>query len=130
MPFEGLLQTFFKAVSFEAGALPDYEAIRGLFVPQGLLIRALSLPPEISTVDEFIAPRLEQVRSGRLTEFAEAEISGATQVFGKVAQRWSVYTKNGVLDGTPFSARGTISTQFVQTAVGWLMTAMAWDDDV
>jgi hypothetical protein len=127
--FEALVAAFFRAVSFEMGALPDYEAIRDVFVPQGLLVRALESPPEISTVDEFIAPRLEQVRSGRLTAFTESELSGTDSVFGNVAQRWTRYDKRGVLDGMPFVAQGWISTQFVRTAQGWRITAMAWDDE-
>jgi hypothetical protein len=123
--FEALLAAFFRAVSFAAGTEPAYDKIRDLFVPQGLLIRA----PEVSTVDEFIAPRLEQVRSGRLSEFAESEISGEDRVFGNVAQRWSHYDKRGVLDGAPFAARGWISTQFARGPRGWLVTAMAWDDE-
>jgi hypothetical protein len=127
-PFESLIDAFFRAVSFEAGEWPDYDAIRGLFIERGLLIRALSTPPEVSPVDEFIAARWEQLRSGRLTAFAETEVSAETQVFGNVAQRWSAYTKRGTLDGMPFAARGTISTQFVRTSPGWLITSMAWDD--
>jgi hypothetical protein len=127
--FEALLTGFFRAVSFETGAAPDYEAIREVFVPRGLLIRALAVPPEVSTVDEFIAPRLEQVRSGALASFAESEISGVSQVFGNVGQRWSRYDKRGVLGGAPFAAQGWISTQFARTSDGWRITAMAWDDE-
>src|SRR5690242_1609354 len=94
---EALMAAFFRAVSFEAGAMPDYEAIRDIFVPRGLLVRGA--PPQVSTVDEFIAPRLKQVRSGRLTAFTETELSGEDAVFGNVTQRWSRYEKRGVLDG-------------------------------
>lgn len=129
MAVDALLARFFSAVSFEAGAVPGYDAIRELFVPRGLLIRALEPAVEITSVEEFIAPRLEQVRSGRLTQFAESELSGQTQTFGNVAQRWSRYDKRGVLDGQPFEARGWISTQFARTPQGWLITSMAWDDE-
>ncbi|MFI5914095.1 hypothetical protein [Dactylosporangium sp. NPDC051541] len=127
--FEALLAGFFRAVSFEAGAAPDYEAIRAVFVPRGLLIRALTTPAEVSTIDEFIAPRVEQVRSGALTAFAESEISGESQVFGNVGQRWSRYDKHGVLNGAAFAAQGWISTQFARTSDGWRITSMAWDDE-
>ncbi|GAA3297813.1 nuclear transport factor 2 family protein [Dactylosporangium vinaceum] len=127
--FEVLLAGFFRAVSFEAGTVPDYEAIRAVFAPRGLLIRAVGAPAEVSTVDEFIAPRVAQVRSGALTAFAESEISGASQVFGNVGQRWSRYDKRGVLDGAAFAAQGWISTQFARTGDGWRITSMAWDDE-
>ena len=125
---ETLLHDFFRAVSFKPGERPHYDAIHGLFIPGGLLIKAIGVP-DVSTVREFVAPRLALVESGALTEFDESERSGETQVFGNVAQRWSVYDKRGVQDGTAFSAAGRISTQFVRTPSGWLMTSMAWDDE-
>lgn len=125
---ESLLHDFFRAVSFEPGERPHYEALQGLFVPGGLLVKAIGAA-EVSTVDGFIAPRLALVESGALTQFHESERSGQTQVFGNVAQRWSVYDKRGVQDGAAFAAAGRISTQFVRTPSGWLITSMAWDDE-
>ncbi|MEV4514523.1 DUF4440 domain-containing protein [Dactylosporangium sp. NPDC049525] len=125
---ETLLHDFFRAVSFEPGGRPDYEAVHGLFVPGGFLVKAVGVP-EVSTVREFITPRLALVESGALTEFHESERSGETSAFGNVAQRWSVYDKRGVQGGVAFSAAGRISTQFVRTPSGWRITSMAWDDE-
>lgn len=120
-----LLHDFFQAVSFQPGERPRYERIHDLFVPGGLLVRA----PDVWTVERFIAPRRALVESGTLTEFHESERSGETHEFGDVAQRWSVYDKRGVQDGTPFAASGRISTQFARMPSGWLITSMAWDDE-
>jgi hypothetical protein len=119
---------FFDAVSFRAGERPDYEAIRDLFIAQGLLIKNLG-EPDIATVDEFIAPRQALVDSGELTEFEEGELAQVTELFGNVAHRMSTYFKRGVQGGVRFDARGVISTQFVFTPSGWRMSAMAWDDE-
>ena len=81
---ETLLHDFFRAVSFEPGERPSYQMIYGLFVPGGLLVKAVGAP-EVATVEEFIAPRVALVESGALTEFHESERSGETQVFGNVA---------------------------------------------
>jgi hypothetical protein len=118
-----LLTEFFAAVSFEPR--PDYARIRDLFIPGGLLIR----PPDVMTLDAFIAPRQATVDSGELTDFAEWEISGRTDSFGDVAHRLSVYGKAGTRKGEEFSARGVISTQFVLTPGGWRISVMAWDDE-
>jgi hypothetical protein len=125
----GLTRDFLAAVSFDAGGRPEYERIRELFIPQGLLIRNTGEAPEVTTVDEFIAPRLESVESGALTEFYEGELDDVTELFGTVAHRRSGYEKRGVLDGEAFSGRGVIFTQFVRTPDGWRMSAMAWDDE-
>ena len=123
-----LTAEFFDAVSFEPGERPAYDAIRDLFIDQGLLIKNVG-EPEIATVDEFIAPRQALVDSGALTEFEEIELAHRNEVFGNVAHRMSTYAKRGVQGGVRFEARGVISTQFVFTPSGWRMSAMAWDDE-
>jgi hypothetical protein len=123
-----LTAAFLNAVSFEPGERPAYDAIRDLFIDQGLLIKNVG-EPEIATVDEFIEPRQALVDSGALTEFEERELSYRSEVFGNVAHRMSTYSKRGVQDGVRFEARGVISTQFIFTPSGWRMSAMAWDDE-
>ena len=43
---------------------------------------------EVTSVDEFIAPRAELVASGALTSFYEGELEAVDQLFGTVAHRW------------------------------------------
>ena len=64
-----------------------------------------------------------------MTRFSEYELCETTQIFGNVAHRFSSYAKSGTLNGTSFTARGMISTQFVKTTEGWKISAMAWDDE-
>ena len=124
-----LTKEFFRSVSFEPGGTPDYQHIHALFVAQGLLIKNVTPKPEISTVSQFIAPRHESVRAGELTDFQESELYETTEIFGNVAHRFSAYTKSGTLKGSPFSAKGMISTQFIRTPEGWRVSSMAWDDE-
>jgi hypothetical protein len=124
-----LMSAFFTAVSFERGGRPDYEALYGLFVEGGRLIRTGSDEPNIATVEQFVAPRLKLVESGTLEQFREVETGARTDVFGSVVHRLSTYAKSGVSNGVPFAAHGVISTQFVQTVAGWRMSSMAWDDE-
>jgi len=120
---------FFRAVSFEEGTSPLYESIYELFIEAGLLIKNTSSTPEISTGSQFIKPRVAAVRSGDLTRFNEVELCETTEIFGNVAHRFSSYAKSGTMKGIPFTARGMVSTQFVQTPGGWKISAMAWDDE-
>lgn len=124
-----LIEQFFAAVSFPEGGAPQYSRIRDLFVPDGLLIKNSGDEPEISGLDAFIAPRQELFDSGRLTFFEEVEVAARTEAFGNVAHRLSTYDKRGIQDGIAFSATGIITTQFIATPTGWLMTSMAWDDE-
>jgi hypothetical protein len=126
---EALIDEFLRAVSFREGERPSYDQIRDLFIDDAKLIKTGSDPPEISTVDEFIAPRQALVDSGALTSFEEVEIADTTEVFGNIAHRLSTYEKRGIEKGTPFRAIGVISTQFIRTPGGWKMSSMAWDDE-
>lgn len=126
---KGLLDGFFRAVSFGAGEQPSYARLHELFTEPALLIRNSGSAPEICSVEQFIRPRQASVDAGDLTRFHEAEIGETTEIFGNVAQRFSAYVKSGVLKGVPFEGRGMISTQFVLTPAGWRMSAMAWDDE-
>lgn len=124
-----LMAAFFDAVSFEPGSMPAYENIHALFIEAGLLIKNTGPVPEISSLREFIEPRQAMVVSGELTRFREMELSETTKIFGNVAHRFSGYSKSGTMKGIPFEARGMITTQFIRTASGWRISAMAWDDE-
>jgi hypothetical protein len=76
---ERLTGEFFAAVSFEPGERPNYEAIRALFIPAGLLIRNAGDVPEVMSVDEFIALRAALVESGALTSFYESSSGRSTR---------------------------------------------------
>lgn len=124
-----LIDDFLDAVSFTPGQRPRYERIRELFVPEGHLIKASEQPPDISTPEQFIAPRQHMVDMGRLTSFRESELHSTTEVFGNIAHRLSMYEKTGVMSGAAFQAIGVISAQFILTSRGWKMSSMAWDDE-
>jgi hypothetical protein len=124
-----LMAVFFAAVSFRAGERPCYAQLHVLFIEGGLLIKNSTPVPEIATVDQFIAPRERMVDAGELTAFRERELAEITEVFGRVAHRFSTYEKCAALGGAESITRGMISTQFVAAPAGWRISAMAWDDE-
>jgi hypothetical protein len=94
-----------------------------------MIIKNLGAQLVVYSVPEFIAPRAELLSSGRLTGFTEAETTQHTQIWGAIAQRWSSYSKSGVLDGVPFTGGGWKSSQFVDTPDGWRFASLIWDDE-
>jgi hypothetical protein len=124
-----LLRRFFAAVSFPAGGSPRYQQLQELFSAEGRLIRNSGEVPQDLGVEQFVLDRQRAVDTGDLTSFDEAELTGRTDVFGRIAHRYSSYTKRGVLGGTAFEGRGMISTQFIQEPDGWRISSMAWDDE-
>jgi hypothetical protein len=122
------MQGFLRSVSFAEGERPAYDDLRALFADGARLTRTGPVY-ESWTVDEFIAARWTAYDAGSLVWFEETELSERTELFGNVAHRFSPYAKKGKTPDGPIDARGAISTQFVRTAEGWRISAMAWDDE-
>lgn len=103
-----VLSDFLAAVSFPAVARPDYPSMRGLFCEGAQLIKNSADIPEISTVDEFIRPRQQQVDSGELASFEEIEVADVTEVF-ETSVTVSPPTRNAARPTTWLSRRGESS---------------------
>jgi len=124
-----LTAAFFRAVSFDDGETPPYANLYGIFIESGQIIKNSSSSPEIYTVRQFIEPRQRIVESGELKSFRESETAEITEIFGNVAHRFSLYEKHGLSADSTIEGRGVISIQFIATATGWKISAMAWDDE-
>lgn len=126
---EAVLRGFFDAFTSGPGSAARLASLRELFVTGAVIVRTCGVEPTVQTVDEFIAPRAALLSGGALTGFSEWPVSGRLDVFGDIAQWFGSYAKKGVQDGVPFEARGMKSVQFVRTAMGWRINAVAWDDE-
>ena len=124
-----LIASFFGLFNNREGHRPDLAGVRELFVPEGLIAKCVNSTPEISTLENFIAPRQKLLSGGTLTDFEEVETAETTQVLGHIAHRLSTYRKSGVLQGTPFVTRGVKSFQLLETPAGWRILSVTWDDE-
>ena len=123
-----LMRTFLAAFTNTGGRRPEVEAVREVFIPEGMIIANVGAEPVIYDLDGFIAPRQKMLNDGTLTEFSEWEVDERTEIAGSVAHRFSEYAKSGVRDGEPFKGTGYKTTQFIRTPTGWRMSSMAWYD--
>jgi hypothetical protein len=126
---DALVAAFFALFSNAGDATPNLRAIFDLCIPQAVISKCVTSPPEVFTLESFIGPRQELLTSGALTGFEEVETAHRTSVFGNVAQRVSAYMKSGVLEGAAFQMRGVKVFQFIRTADGWRISAVSWDDE-
>ena len=124
-----VVRTFFAAFTSGPDSAARLEALRGVFLPEAVIVRTCGLVPAVYGVESFIAPRRALLTGGTLVDFHEWEVHGRTEVFGDIAQHFCSYAKAGVQDGTPFTARGMKTLQLVRTADGWRISAAAWDDE-
>ncbi|MFF4317921.1 DUF4440 domain-containing protein [Streptomyces sp. NPDC001568] len=123
-----LMRTFLGAFDNTGGGRPRLEAVREVFIPQGMIIKNVGGEPVVYDLDAFIEPRAKILTDGTLTEFREWEVDERTEIFQSIAHRFSEYRKSGRLDGKRFEGTGRKTTQFVRTPAGWRMSSMAWDD--
>ncbi len=123
-----IVRTFFAAFTSGDDSASRLDALRELLLPEAIIVRGGD-GPAVYGVESFIAPRQELLSNGSLLDFREWEVSGRTELFGDIAQHFCRYAKSGVRDGVPFSAQGMKSLQFLRTAAGWRISAVAWDDE-
>lgn len=126
---DALVRAFFAVFDNRGGRRPRLGELRELCRPECVITKSEPSGLTVTGLEAFIAPRAGLLSGGRLVDFFEEEVSGRTDLFGGVAQRISVYRKAGVLDGVAFSARGVKTLQFVRTADGWRISAVAWEDE-
>jgi hypothetical protein len=124
-----IVRTFFAAFTSGPDSPARLDALRAVFLPGAVIVRTCGLEPAVYDVAGFIEPRQALLSGGSLVDFSEWEVSGRTELFGDIAQRFCHYAKSGVQDGTPFSAQGMKTIQFIRTALGWRISAAAWDDE-
>ena len=124
-----IVRTFFAAFTSGPDAGARLAALKEAFLPEAVIVRTCGGEPAVYEVDSFIAPRQALLSGGTLVGFREWELSGHTEVFGDIAQHFCSYAKAGVQDGTPFTAHGMKTLQFIRTSAGWRISAAAWDDE-
>ena len=117
----------YSSICFEVGGKPELDKLRTLFITEGKLINN-NESPIILSVDQFIEVFNEQLSSGAVKSFYEAEISSRTELFGTIAHRFSTYEAKFDLNATePFSI-GINSIQFIKKLGIWLVSSMVWND--
>lgn len=118
----------YAAFSNRDGRVPDLSELYDLFIPQGLIIKSVGDVTEISSLPEFIAPRIKILTDGTLAEFEEWETAGETTVFGPIALRVGQYSKKGQLSGVPFESKGVKTMQFLRVDGSWRISSLSWHD--
>lgn len=126
---DSIALAFFSAFSSSDLKPVDLAELRQLFLPGAIVIAvAANGVTNRYDVESFIEPREALLTGGRLVGFSEREVTADTQIFGDIAQRWSLYSKSGTLDGRPADGWGRKATHFVRTPAGWRISAILWQD--
>ncbi len=122
-------EDFYESLSFMDGELPDLDTVRELFYADGLLINNSFGKPVRFTVKSFIESLQVQMEEGKLLQFMQRELYSKTEIFGRVAQRVSVYEYSFSYYETDNLPRGINYIQFIQEDDNWRISSMAWNDE-
>ena len=125
-----IVNRFFDLFTNKNGQTPNVQHIKQLFLPKGNLINNTTAQPVIYDLDSFIEPRVIMLSDGTLTDFVEKETSEATEIYGNIAQRASVYEKSGKLNGTYFEGKGKKLMQFIKQNNRWMFASVVWRDNL
>jgi len=124
-----LTKRFFGLFTNTKGKTPNVNDIKDIFVSKGMLINNTEDTPEVFDLKKFIEPRQKMLTDGTLTNFIEREIFAKTEIFEKIAQRFSLYEKSGKLNGEYFTTKGMKTIQFIKVNNEWKMSSVAWCDE-
>ncbi len=125
---DALVARFFSAFDNRGGRVPDFDGLCAMFSPGAVVVSHNGITPTVSSPEQFAAPRVALLTSGKLVEFHEWEQSSETLFFGTLATRRSFYSKSGLLAGATYTGTGTKFFQFALFAEGWRIVALSWVD--
>ena len=124
-----LAADFYEAISFTNGETPDFAPLKKLFFGDGILINNSFIKPIVFTAESFIQALESQIAEGNIQQFLQREVHSKTEIFGKVAQRVSIYEYNFADHEMERLPRGINYMQFVQIEGSWRITSMVWNDE-
>lgn len=124
-----LTEKFYQCISFDQERYPNFDELQNLFFGAGKLINSNFDQPIDFTVQSFSQAMMQQIESGNVNFHSQQEIGDVTEIFGKIAQRISVYEYSNVRSVRQKWKRGVNYIQYIFTADQWLITSMIWNDE-
>ena len=131
---DAIVAALYACVTHAPDAMPDFDRMRAIFLPVGMLIPPKRPNEDIFTtldVDQF-AERFKKGMAARKEKgdpqgFVEREVSKRTDCFGNVCQIFSTYeSRYTTSDEKPFQ-RGINSIQIVKDGRRWWIASVVWD---
>jgi len=99
------------------------------FIPQGLMISNNGKEPVFLTVRQFIEGAKENFKKQGIASWNEYEICAKTEMFGKVAHRFSTYKIRLIANGQESYRTGINAIQLIKQNNSWIITSVAWDKE-
>jgi hypothetical protein len=133
---DAIIAALYASVSHGEAGEPNFERMRAIFLPVGMLVPPKNPRDDIFTVLDVDAFE-ERVKKGIATAkqkadatgFFEREAARKTDCFGNVCQVFSTYeSRRAMTDEKPF-VRGINSIQVVNDGHRWWIASVVWDTE-
>jgi hypothetical protein len=126
---EAVISAFYSAGAGEGGRPRDWEAFKGLFLPEARVIVARAAgrgnPEAFLTVTEHIEQNARVFERGG---YFDREIAQRAERFGNVAHVWSTFETRRIGDGTGAGLmRGINSFQLLRRQERWWIASVLWE---
>lgn len=121
---EQTIKELYECISFKKGETPKLEKLKELFTGEGILINNGMDKPLSVNVASFIEAYKTNIAKGIFPTLQGRELSHKMDLFGKIAQRFSVY--EFAYEG--HVSLGINSIQLIQIDGSWYITSMVWCD--
>ena len=123
-----LVTSFFELFDNRRNRVPNYDLFKEHFVEDSVIGYRTEAGVTIWPLHEFWEPREELLTGGRLADFHEWEVDSETSISNGIASRRSSYQKEGLLDGLPYTGKGTKIFQLALVPDGWRIAYLLWED--
>ncbi|MFD2146464.1 hypothetical protein [Mucilaginibacter antarcticus] len=124
-----LTKEFYDTISFRDGVSPDSTTLYDIFHGDGLLINNSSETALLYTALSYVQNLESLVAVGETKQYISLEIASKTEIFGKAAQRASIYEYTFADYEPEVMSRGINFIQYVQIGENWYITSMVWHDE-
>ncbi len=133
---DAIVAALYGSVSHPDGAEPNWERMRAIFLPVGMLVPPKRPQEDLFTVldvdafEERVHKSIGAAKQkGEPTGFFESEVARRTDCFGNVCQIFSTYeSRHAASDEKPF-VRGINSIQLVRDGHRWWIASVVWDTE-
>jgi hypothetical protein len=129
LEIDKLTQDFYECICFSAEHYPKYDRLQELFYGDGKLINGNFDQPLEFTVQSYSQAIMHQIEDGNAVFYSQQEISDITEVFGKAAQRISVYEYSSTPENAEPWKRGVNYIQYIFIDGSWKIVSMLWNDE-
>ncbi|MBC8052391.1 MAG: hypothetical protein H7Y13_04960 [Sphingobacteriaceae bacterium] len=124
-----LTSQFYECICFNPEHYPKYDQLQELFYGDGKLLNGNYDQPLEFTVQSYVQAIMHQIDDGNVVFYSQQEISDITEVFGKTAQRISVYEYSSTAENIEPWNRGVNYMQFILIEGQWKIVSMLWNDE-